>query len=123
MDHQDIDSYISGFTADKQKKLEELRSLVRAVAPEAQETISYGMPAYKLKGVLVYFAAHRNHIGLYPGAMAISHFEAELSSFHTSKGTVQFPLDHPLPKALIKKIVLYKVQENLMKAELRKRKK
>lgn len=119
---KDTDEYIGQFPAEVQVKLQELRSAIKQAAPEAEETISYAMPAYKLKGILVYFAAHKNHIGFYPASNGIATFEKELSGYTTSKGTVQFPLDKPLPLELIKMIVKFRVAENLQKAELRKKK-
>jgi len=120
--HPDVDRYIAAFPDQTRILLEELRSFIRNAAPEALETISYQMPAYKLGGVLVYFAGYKGHIGLYPGASGIRHFRDELSGYKTSKGTVQFPLDHPIPKDLVTRIVKFKVAENMAKAEARKRK-
>ena len=111
----DIDKYISGFSKDKQKLLKQLRGIIRKAAPQAQESISYGMPAFKENGMLVYFAAWKNHIGFYPTSSGIKAFRKDLSSFTVSKGTVQFPLDKPLPKGLVTKIVKFKVKENLEK--------
>jgi uncharacterized protein YdhG (YjbR/CyaY superfamily) len=120
---KDTDEYISQFPAEVQVKLQELRSVIKQAAPEAEETISYAMPAYKLKGILVYFAGHKNHIGFYPAASGVATFEKELSGYTTSKGTVQFPLDKPLPVDLIKMMVEFRVKENLQKAELKKKRK
>lgn len=111
----DIDKYIAGFTKEKQKLLEQLRAIIRKAAPQAQETISYGMPSFKQNGMLVYFAAWKNHIGFYPSSSGIKAFKKDLSPFNVSKGTVQFPLDKPLPKGLVTKIVKFKVKENLEK--------
>ena len=86
---------------------------VRESAPKAEETISYGMPAFKFNGKsLVYFAAHKNHVGFYPTSSPIEYFQKELSPFKTSKGAVQFPLDKPIPYDLVKKIVKFRVKEN-----------
>ncbi|MGE5428865.1 MAG: iron chaperone [Methylococcaceae bacterium] len=120
---KDTDEYISQFPAEVQAKLQELRYVIKKAAPEAEETISYAMPAFKLKGILVYFAGHKNHIGFYPTASGIANFEKELTGYTTSKGTVQFPLNKPLPLELIKMIVEYRVAENLQKAELKKKRK
>ena len=117
----DIDKYISGFTKDKQKLLKQLRGIIRKAAPQAQESISYGMPAFKQNGMLVYFAAWKNHIGFYPTSSGIKAFRKDLSSFTVSKGTVQFPLDKPLPKGLVTKIVKFKVKENLEKTRSKKK--
>ena len=106
-----IDEYISRFDRDRRIILEKVRETVRNAAPEATETISYGMPAFKLKKILVYFAAYRNHIGFYPTATGIEAFKRELSGYKHSKGAIRFPLDKPLPYDLIEKIVKYRVKE------------
>jgi uncharacterized protein YdhG (YjbR/CyaY superfamily) len=118
-----IDEYIAIFPFDIQEKLEELRAIIKKAAPEAQEKISYQMPAFTLKGNLVYFAAYKNHIGFYPTASGIAAFSNELSAYKSSKGTVRFPLDKPLPIGLIADIVTYRVQENLVKTSAKKTKK
>lgn len=120
---KDTDEYILQFPVEIQEKLQELRSVIKQAAPEAEETISYAMPAYKQKGIVVYFAGYKNHIGFYPTASGILNFEKELSGYNTSKGTVQFPLDKPLPLELIRMIVKFRVTENLQKAELKRKKK
>ena len=116
----DIDKYISGFTKDKQNLLKQLRDIIKKAAPQAQETISYGMPAFKQNGMLVYFAAWKNHMGFYPTSSGIKAFRKDLSTFMVSKGTVQFPLDKPLPKGLVTRIVKFKVKENLEKRAKKK---
>lgn len=108
-----IDEYILKFPKDVQKKLTQLRGLIKQVAPKAEEKISYQMPAFFLDGILVWFAAHTNHIGFYPKASAIAKFEGELSKYKYSKGTVQFPMDEPLPVDLIKRMVKFRVEENM----------
>ena len=110
-----VDEYIGTFPISTQEKLIELRSLIKEIAPEAQERISYQMPAYFLNRILVYFAGYAKHIGFYPGVNAIVAFKDELTSFKTSKGTVQFPLKEPLPVELIKQIILFRVEENSRK--------
>jgi uncharacterized protein YdhG (YjbR/CyaY superfamily) len=100
--------------------LAQLRETIIKAAPEAEETISYNMPAYKLHGSLVYFAAYSGHIGFYPTPSAIVEFAEELLKYPTAKGTVQFALDQPLPTALIRKIVKFRVKENLAKAAMKK---
>ena len=95
--------------------MKKLRQTIRKAAPEAEEVISYQMPAYKLQGMLVYFAAYKNHIGFYPTGSGIFAFKKELSIYECSKGTVRFPLDKPLPLGLIGKIVKFRVKENLEK--------
>ena len=118
-----VDEYIAGFSVQHQQLLKQLREIVLKTAPDALEVISYNMPAYKYHGMLAYFAAHTNHVGLYPMASGIKHFENELTKYITSKGTVQFPLDKKLPVTLIKNIIKFRVKENLEKEELKKMKK
>ena len=114
-----IDEYIATFPADIRKILEELRLTIKANAPEATEKISYQMPTFFLKGNLVHFAAHPNHIGFYPTPSGIEAFQQELSAYKSSKGAVQFPLDQPLPLELIARIVQFRVGENLKNAEMK----
>lgn len=90
-----------------------MRLTIRKVAPKATETISYQIPAFRLDRILVWFAAHANHIGFYPGASAIAAFKKELSEYKSAKGSVQFPFDEPLPLSLIARIVKYRVKEQL----------
>jgi len=111
-----VDEYFSNVSIKGFGPLETLRNTIKEVVPEAEEVISYNMPAFKLNGILVYYAAHREHIGFYPAnASLIGIFKNELSGYETSKGTIKFPLDKPLPIGLIKKIVRYRVKENLEK--------
>jgi uncharacterized protein YdhG (YjbR/CyaY superfamily) len=110
-----IDEYIATFPKNIQKILQELRQATRDAAPEAEEAISYQMPTFKLNGNLVYFAAFKNHIGFYPTSSAIEAFKEELSDYKVSKGTVRFPLNKPIPLDLVKKMVSYRVKENLNK--------
>lgn len=117
--YQNVDDYILSFPKDIQLLLEELRTTVRKAAPKAEEVISYGMPAYKQNGMLVYFAAHKTHVGFYPTSSGIAHFKNQLAKYPLSKGTVQFPLDKKLPLALITKIVKFRVKENQDKAKLK----
>jgi uncharacterized protein YdhG (YjbR/CyaY superfamily) len=112
---RDIDEYIALQPLNIREELEKLRSTIRAAAPKAEEVISYQMPAFKLHGMLVYFAAYKNHIGFYPTSSSIAAFKKELVNYKTSKGTVQFPIDKPLPLALISKIVRFRVRENTLK--------
>jgi uncharacterized protein YdhG (YjbR/CyaY superfamily) len=114
----DIDNYIAGFPEDTQILLEQLRSVIKNIIPEAEEVISYSMPAFKFHGILVYFAAYKNYIGFYPTASGIKAFKQELTGYKTSKGTVQFPIDKPLPLDLITKIVKFRLRENLEKKSL-----
>ena len=108
-----IDEYIATFPANVQDALQELRRVIKQSAPDAREEISYQIPAFKLKGNLVWFAAFKNHIGFYPTSSPIEKFKEELSKYETSKGTIKFPLNKPIPYDLIKKIVRYRVKENL----------
>ncbi len=111
-----IDAYIAEFPGEVAAKLQEIRKLVKDLAPEAEETISYGIPTFKLNGPLVYFAGFKHHIGFYPGGPdSIVEFRNELAQYKTSKGTVQFPLDQPLPTKLLTKIVTFRIQQNLEK--------
>jgi len=108
-----IDEYIARFPKDVRDILEELRRVIRESTPEAEETISYGIPTFDLNGRhLVHFAAYKNHVGFYPTSSGIKAFKKELSPFRTSKGTAQFPLDKPIPFDLVKKIVKFRVKEN-----------
>lgn len=118
-----VDEYIESFQPDVKAMLQDLRKAIRQAAPKAEEVISYNMPAYKFNGILVYFAGHKNHLGFYPGSGAITGiFKDSLTGYKTSKGTVQFPLDRPLPLRLIKDIVKFRVKENLERAEAKKKK-
>ena len=109
----DVESYISGFPLTTQKILQQVRSIIKKIAPHANEGISYQMPAYKLNGKpLVYFAGYEKHIGLYPTAAGIEAFKKELSVYKNAKGSVQFPLNEKLPVALITSIVKFRVKEN-----------
>jgi uncharacterized protein YdhG (YjbR/CyaY superfamily) len=121
--NNDIDKYISGFPETTQKLLNQLRETIIKAAPEAEEVISYQMPAYKYYGILVYFAAYKNHIGFYPTGSGIANFKNELSIYKGSKGTVQFPLDQHLPIELITKIVEFRVKENFVKSQNKPKKK
>lgn len=118
----DINEYIASFPENIQKLLEQVRSIIKKAAPEATETISYAMPTFKLNGILVHFAAFQNHIGFYALPSGNEAFQKELSAYKTGKGSIQFPLDEPLPEALITKIVKFRVQENLEKALMKKKK-
>jgi uncharacterized protein YdhG (YjbR/CyaY superfamily) len=108
-----IDEYIAFSPAQVQKKLQGLRLTIKTAAPEAEEKISYQMPAFALKGILVYFAAFKDHISFFPTASGVAAFKKELSAYDLSKGTIRFPLDKPLPLKLISRIVKFRVAENL----------
>jgi uncharacterized protein YdhG (YjbR/CyaY superfamily) len=116
-----IDDYIAGFPEETQKKLQELRTVIKAAAPDAEEKISYQMPAFAQNGILVYFAAHTNHIGFYPTSSGIEKFKGELSAYESSKGAIRFPLDKSIPYDLVKKIVAFRLQENLDKVKTKKK--
>ena len=118
-----VDEYIAACPAGVQGKLQELRALIKTCAPQAQEKISYGMPAYSLNGNLVYFGCFPKHIGFYPIPSGIAAFEQELSVFKRGKGSIQFPLDQPLPLDLIARIVKFRIAENLKNAGLKAAKK
>ena len=110
-----IDEYIADFPADVQKILQQIRATIKEAAPEAGEKISYGMPTFTLKGNLIHFAAFKNHIGLYPTPNGIEEFKEELSAYKGAKGSVQFPIDKPMPLALITRIVKFRVKKSLEK--------
>lgn len=110
-----IDEYVTDFPDDVQKTLQEIRTTIRKAAPDAKETISYKMPTFTLKGLLISFAAHKNHIGLYPAPRGSEKFNKELSPYRAAKSTVRFPLDEPVPFELIRQIVKLRVKENLRK--------
>lgn len=116
---QSVDEYIASFPKETQLLLQQLRAVIQKAAPKAEECISYQMPAYKLHGALVYFAAYQKHIGFYPTSSGIANFQKEISMYKNSKGAVQFPLDQKLPIALITKIVKYRVKENIEKFKLK----
>ncbi|MEO6550080.1 MAG: DUF1801 domain-containing protein [Ferruginibacter sp.] len=110
-----VDNYIKDFPDDIQKLLQQVRATIKKTAPEAEELISYGMPAYKYHGMLVYFGGYKNHIGFYPTPSGIEQYKRELSVYNCSKGAVQFPLDKALPQQLIAKMVSFRMKENLEK--------
>lgn len=112
-----VDEYISSFPEETQNILQQLREDLQQMVPEAKQKIGYGIPTFTLNGNLVHFAGYKNHIGLYPGSKAIEVFADQLKGYHTSKGTVQFPIDKPLPMDLIKKLVDFCVVQNLAKGK------
>jgi uncharacterized protein YdhG (YjbR/CyaY superfamily) len=118
-----IDEYIAGFPPEVQEILEKIRLTIRKAAPNAEETIKYQMPTFTLKGNLVHFAAFKKHIGFYPVPTGIEKFKKELAVYESGKGSVQFPLDKPIPYSLISKIVKFRVKENLAKAAAKAKKK
>lgn len=106
-----IDAYIAGFPTDVQKHLQQIRETIQNAAPQATEKISYGMPTFYLNGNLIHFAGYKNHIGLYPAPQGIEAFKEELSVYKGAKGSVQFPLDQPMPLDLISRITKYRVDK------------
>ena len=121
---KNIDEYIAGFPTDLQKILEKVRMTIKKAAPDAEETISYQIPTFTLKGrYLIYFAAYKKHIGLYPAPREVEKFKKELSLYEGGKGTVRFPLDKPIPFGLIRRIVQFRIKENLESQKQKGRKK
>lgn len=106
-----VDAYISGFSGEVKDRLQKIRKVIKETAPKAQEKISYNMPTYKQGRNLVHFAGFKNHIGFFPSPSGIEAFRDELTEYETSKGTIRFPHDKPIPYELIKKIVQYRVHE------------
>jgi uncharacterized protein YdhG (YjbR/CyaY superfamily) len=112
-----IDEYIAAFPKETQKLLEAVRATIRKAAPKAEETIKYGIPTFMLGGNLVHFGGYKSHIGFYPAPRAIEAFKKELSVYKGAKGSIQFPLDQPLPLNLINRIVKFRVKQNLEKTK------
>lgn len=119
---KNIDEYIAGFSEEVQLKLEALRQTIKKEAPDAEEVISYQMPAFKYHGMLVFFAAFKNHIGFYATPTGHAAFKKELSVYKEGKGSVQFPHNQPLPLALISRIVKFRIKENLEREKAKKKK-
>lgn len=111
--YKTIDECIATFPPDTQAILKKIRTLIQKTAPEATETIAYGIPTFKLNGNLIHFCGYKRHIGLYPGSKAIEMFKKELTGYKTTKGAIQFPLDKPIPYDLIEKITKYRVKEQV----------
>ena len=120
---KDIDEYIAEFPPEVQQILEQIRATIKAAAPNAQEAISYALPTFKLYGNLVHFAAFKKHIGFYPTPSGTERFQQQISGYKAAKGSIQFPLDQPIPYDLITEIVKFRVDENLAKAEAKGKKK
>jgi uncharacterized protein YdhG (YjbR/CyaY superfamily) len=112
-----VDEYMSAVPQYAKAKLQEIRKTIRKAAPQAEELISYNMPAFKLREMLVWYAAFKEHIGFYPRPSAIEAFKKELSVYKWAKGSVQFPIDKPLPLNLVSKIVKYRLKENLERSD------
>lgn len=118
---KNIDEYISGFPKDVQKILQQVRVTIKKAAPKAGETISYAIPAFTLdKKYLVYFAGYKNHIGLYPAPTGNTEFKKDFAGYKTGRGSIQFPLDKPLPLSLITRIVKFRMKENMEKVKTKK---
>ena len=115
-----VDDYITEADPQAKKALRDIRKTIRSAAPKAEEVISYQIPGYKYHGMLVFFAAWKNHISLYPAPWGAESLKKEMAAYEGSKGTIKFPLDKPMPLTLIKKMVKYRVKENEMKAALKK---
>ena len=115
-----ISSYIASCPPQSQEHLKNLRSFILQEVPQAEEVISYKMPAYKLHGMLVYFAGYEKHIGFYPTGSGVKHFEQEIQSYKYSKGAIQIPLDQELPYDLIRRILQFRIQENVLKLVVKK---
>jgi uncharacterized protein YdhG (YjbR/CyaY superfamily) len=119
-----VEEYLDLFPEPQRNVLEKIRNAIKEVAPKAEESISYGMPGYKLNGVLVYFGGFKNHCSFFPaGNSVIKKFSEELKSYKTSKGTIQFPMNEPLPFSLIKKMVKERIRENEIKQKAKTNKK
>jgi len=119
---RDINEFIAGYPEDVQKILKKIRATIRKAAPQAEETINYGIPTFTLNGNLVHFSAFKKHIGFYPTPSGIEKFKKELSVYEGAKGSVKFPLDKPIPYDLITKIVKFRVKENLEGAKDKEKK-
>jgi len=118
-----VDQYIAAFPKHTQAKLQEIRKTIQKVAPQAEEVISYNMPAFRLNGMLVYYAGYKAHIGFYPMPAAIEAFKKELAPYVTSKGAIQFPLENKIPVTLVKNIVKFRMLENAEKQKVNNPKK
>lgn len=121
--YKTIDEYIALFPSGIQQKLIAMCAVIRSVAPEATEKISYQMPTFFLKGNLVHFAAFQDHIGFFPTPSGVEQFKGELLAYKTSKGTIQFPIDQPIPLDLVRRITAFRVKENLAQADAKLKKK
>jgi uncharacterized protein YdhG (YjbR/CyaY superfamily) len=112
----DVKAYIAAHPKPVQTLLKQLRDAIRKAAPEAEEVISYGMPAYKYKGMLCYFASHTSHVGFYPMASGIAKFKKEIAGYKSAKGSVQFPFETGIPAELVNQMIRFRVRENEAKA-------
>ena len=116
------DEYISAFPPKTKTLLQEIRNTIKQVAPKAEEVISYNMPAFKLNGMLAWYAGCKNHIGFYPKPSGIKAFKKELAGYTTSKGAIQFPIEKGIPKTLVKNIVKFRMKENLEMTSIKAKK-
>lgn len=114
-----VDAYIAKFPENIQVLLKQFRKIITETVPEAEEVISYQMPSYKYHGMMLHFAAFKKHVGLYPGSSAVEAFKEELQDYATSKGTIQFDFDKPIPEELITKIAAFTSKENKLRAEMK----
>ena len=117
-----IDEYIAGFPKEVQKTLKRIRVTIRKAAPDAEETISYQMPAFKFHGMLTFFAGYAKHVSIYPAPRGAAEFKKELAAYKGGKGTAQFRLDEPIPYDLIARIVRFRAAENLEAAKAKQKK-
>lgn len=117
-----VDAYISSFPPATQTLLKQIRKTIRTAAPDAEEIISYGIAGYRQNGILIYFAGFANHVGVYPAPRAEPQFKKELEQYKGGKGTVQFPLNEPLPLDLIRRMVLFRLAQNEIKKAATKKK-
>jgi len=117
---KNIDEYIAAYPANVQELLQTMRNTIYNAAPDATEAITYGIPTFKLNGNLVHFGGYKNHIGFYPAPMGIEAFKEETAQYEAGKGTLQFPIDKPLPLDLISRIVKFRVEKNLTKMKKKK---
>jgi uncharacterized protein YdhG (YjbR/CyaY superfamily) len=117
---KNIDEYIADFPENVQEHLQSIRAVIHQAAPDAQEAIKYGIPTFVLNGNLVHFGGYKNHIGFYPAPMGIEAFKEETKAYEAGKGTLQFPLDKPLPLDLVTRIVKFRVEKNLAKPQTKK---
>ncbi len=117
-----IDTFIAQYPPAVQKILHQLRKTILQAAPKAEACINYGIPTFKYHGNLVHFSAYEKHIGFYPGSEGIEHFQNEIAAYKSAKGSVQFPLDKPIPYALVKKMTAFRVKQNEAKAPAKKKK-
>jgi uncharacterized protein YdhG (YjbR/CyaY superfamily) len=117
-----VSEYMAAVPSKSRGLIKELRSIIKKEVPDGEELISYGMPAFRWNGMLVWYAVNKEHLGLYPTPSAIIKFSKELKVYKTSKGAIQLPLDQPLPLGLIKNIIRFRMEENLIKAEAKRKK-